>query len=201
MLGKMDISLYQNVFSACFRGVFGDLHFGKELMPHVESENIRAGDPITFDNRLIYYCKALERYHLKDYLGPQIRAICDEFWSIVPRSLLRIITWAELKLRLCGDQGVDIELLKRHTEYSGVDKNAPHIAWFWSALESFSGGQRRRFVEFAYPSARLTSTDAEFEHAPRTRMLIKAAAADPEGQSADDMFPRADTFCNSVGIL
>eukprot|EP01083_Nonionella_stella_P141962 438335_1 len=206
-LAQVDISLCQNVLSAlekfddrsCFRDVFGDLRFGKELIPHVESENIRADDPVTFDNRLIY-CKALERFHLIDYLGPQIKAICDGFWSIVPRSLLRIITWAELKLQLCGDQGVDIELLKRHTEYSGVDKNAPHIAWFWSALESFSGWQRRRFVEFAYASARLPSTDAEFEHAPRTRMLIKAAAAAPDGQSADDMLPRADTCFFNVEL-
>lgn len=80
----------------------------------------------------------------------------------------------ELETRLCGSRDIDIDLLRRHTEYSGgVDENSPHIKFMWKVLEDFTQEQRRRFVEFAYAQERLPSSDAGFDAYPKIRMLIK----------------------------
>jgi E3 ubiquitin-protein ligase HECTD4 len=45
---------------------------------------------------------------------------------------------------------VDIDLLQRHTVYSGVSPDSPHIQYFWSVLRDFSQEDRRKFVRFAW---------------------------------------------------
>ena len=57
---------------------------------------------------------------------------------------------------------INIELLKRHTEYSGMGKDDPRIALFWKCLESYSNEERRRFIKFAWGQKRIPSSDREW---------------------------------------
>ncbi len=54
-------------------------------------------------------------------------------------------------------------MLRRHTEYSGVDPNAPHIQHFWKVLEDWTQEERRKFIKFAWAQERLPSNDEDFE--------------------------------------
>ena len=101
--------------------------------------------------------------------------------------LLDLYTWTDLERKICGDPSIDIDLLRRHTEYSGVSPDAPYIGFFWSVLESFDQETRRKFVKFCWAQERLPASDAEFK-AKRTRMLIKAAV-----KASPTSLPRADT--------
>jgi len=109
---------------------------------------------------------------------------------IILESLLHIITWEDLKLSVCKNNDIDIELLKRHTEYSIVSENTPHIEYFWATLRSFSSEEKRAFLKFAWAQERLPINDFEFVRT-RTRMFIKpfpGLTGNP-----DYAFPKADT--------
>ena len=38
---------------------------------------------------------------------------------------------------VCGRQTIDVEMLRRHTEYSGVTGTEKHIEYFWTVLGEF----------------------------------------------------------------
>ncbi len=93
----------------------------------------------------------------------QLAAIRRGLIAILPAATLPLLTWVELRDRVCGAGEVDLELLKRHTDYaSNVDMTGPVIANFWTALEGFSHPQRRGFLRFATGSESLPYNDAEF---------------------------------------
>jgi len=130
----------------------------------------------------------------------QTEAIRRGFCTIVPEQLLSILTWQELEERICGTRDIDIELLKRHTEYGpDVDQNAPHIRYLWKTLEGFTQQQLRRFVKFAFAQERLPSTDEGFSH-PKIRMLIKSSRHAGKRKNEDDALPHADTCFFNVEI-
>src|SRR6185312_15418949 len=64
----------------------------------------------------------------------------------------RYVCW----LFFVGNGACVVALLKRHTEYSGLEENAAHVKWFWQVLEEFSQDDRRRFIKFAWAQVRLS---------------------------------------------
>jgi len=50
---------------------------------------------------------------------PQLQAIKRGISKIIPASLLNIVTSKELEVWVCGRNIIDVELLKRHTQYGG----------------------------------------------------------------------------------
>lgn len=155
----------------------------RELVPH------GAAVPITAANRDQFASLALSARLNEAEL--QLRALRRGLCDVVPAAILDLCTWDDLQLRVCGLPHIDIALLRRHTEYSGVQPHAPHVLWFWQVLEEFSQEDRRAFVRFAWAQERLPSTDGEFERTG-TRMMLKPYAAKP-GAAVDDAFPKADT--------
>lgn len=51
----------------------------------------------------------------------QVDALRRGMSAIVPRQLFGLLSGEELEQRLCGKKTIDLELLKRHTEYSCAD--------------------------------------------------------------------------------
>ena len=102
----------------------------------------------------------------------QIKAVARGLVAIVPPQLLWILNWSELEMLICGTPEIDIELLKRHTEYSGMAKEDPRIAFFWKCLESYSNDERRRFIKFAWGQKRIPSSDREWNE-KGARLLLK----------------------------
>jgi other hect domain ubiquitin protein ligase E3 len=89
----------------------------------------------------------------------QSNAIRRGIADVIPIHLLNLCTWQDLEWRVCGKPYIDIDLLKRHTEYSGVSPQAPYIRYFWQVLRSFSQEDRRAFVRFAWAQERLPTND------------------------------------------
>ena len=56
---------------------------------------------------------------------------------------------------MAGKPGVDIEYLKKHTDYRGFDPSSDVIRWFWAAMESFSPEDRTMFIRFVWGRNRL----------------------------------------------
>jgi len=154
-----------------------------DLKPH--GSKIR----VTFANRLEYVrLVTWTRLHEADL---QLRAIKSGLSDIVPTALLSLFTAQEMSELLCGQATVDIELLKRHTEYGGgLAADSPLIKNFWKVLEEFSDELRLKFLEFVYAQKRLPSED-EFKR-QRLRMLIHPLDVDKH-QNPDGTFPHSDT--------
>lgn len=65
----------------------------------------------------------------------QYQAIKRGISKMIPKSLLNIVTSKELEVWVCGKNVVDVELLQRHTKYSGqYDKEHPVIERFWQMM-------------------------------------------------------------------
>mmetsp|Transcript_21568 Transcript_21568/g.30480 ORF Transcript_21568/g.30480 Transcript_21568/m.30480 type:complete len:524 (+) Transcript_21568:135-1706(+) len=145
------------------------------------------------------YARLLEASRSEE-IALQVRALRAGMADIIPVQLLDVLTWQELEERVVGMRTIDLELLKRHTEYSGGHTaNSQHIRWFWQVLEGFSHARRARFVQFAYAQDRLPSTDQGFENYPRLRMLIKPSRVTDPNQ-ADQALPHADTCFFNVEL-
>eukprot|EP00466_Bigelowiella_natans_P003560 jgi/Bigna1/53732/estExt_Genewise1Plus.C_230121 len=143
----------------------------------------------------------------------QVEAMQRGLGSIIPEQLMSLLTPEELEQKICGTRDIDVELLKRHTEYGpDVDPNAPHIRYLWKILREFSQHQLRRFVKFAYAQERLPSTDDGFNY-PKIRMLVKSSryasssAGSSDGKQGgrrarqqDDALPHADTCFFNIEI-
>ena len=72
----------------------------------------------------------------------------------MPQAFLNIGTYEELETWVCGQRKVDIELLKRHANYSGNDPDyradSKLIKMFWQFLEEISEDERQRFIKFCW---------------------------------------------------
>ncbi len=92
--------------------------------------------------------------------------------------------------RICGQSLIDVEMLKRHTEYNLISADAPVIGYFWSVMASLTQEELKKFCRFAYGSERLPSADEAWT-AIGLRMMIKPYMR--TGASPDQVFPKADT--------
>jgi len=109
--------------------------------------------------------------------------------DLIPAPLMKLCTPLDLEWRVCGKPHIDVNLLRRHTEYGAVSPTAPHIHYFWQTLRGFSQEERRAFVKFAWAQERLPADDQEFTRT-NTRMLIKPFSGTV---NPDRVFPKADT--------
>lgn len=89
----------------------------------------------------------------------QARAVLKGLGCIVPLQPLRLFTWQELEVMVCGKPGFDVGLLRSATEYKhGCKQGQPHVELFWQALHEFSEEERGRFLRFVWGRSRLPHT-------------------------------------------
>jgi len=166
--------------------------------PDVPQANVRG--PVDFEQARLY-AALLQRARLTIECGPQLAALRAGLVRLLPGAALSLLTWEELQELVCGDKDINLELLKRHTEYGGgLTASSPRVINLWTVLADFTQHQRRRFVKFAYAQERLPTSDAGFHAYPRIRMLIKPSKPPKAGGSQDAMLPHADTCFFNVEL-
>jgi len=95
----------------------------------------------------------------------------------------------DVEIWVCGKSKVDIDLLKRHTSYSGgLNDEAPRIKYLWEVLKELSDNEKLRFVKFCWGQERLPANDEEFDRT-QTRFMIKPA----QYANSERALPKADT--------
>lgn len=80
------------------------------------------------------------------YLFMQVEAIRNGLASVVPIEHLRLFSWDELEVFVCGRKDVDIDLLEACTEYTLCSRQDSHVAAFWDVLRSFSPKEKSLFL-------------------------------------------------------
>ena len=108
---------------------------------------------VTYHNRRRYV--ALVRHFRLHELDRQLAAIRRGLSCVVPLRILQLFTWPQVEELVAGKPEVDLEELKRHTEYRSYTPSSPVIVWFWEALESLTQQERTNFIRFVWGRSRL----------------------------------------------
>ena len=74
---------------------------------------------------------------------------------VIPTDILGILTWEEIETRCCGEKIIDIDKLKKITNYCGCDENNEFIQRFWRVLEEFSEEHKQKYLKFVWGRSRL----------------------------------------------
>ncbi|CAF4801982.1 unnamed protein product, partial [Rotaria magnacalcarata] len=114
--------------------------------------------------------------------GKAIRVTLNNFkeyciCSIVPNSFMTFLTVNELEDAVCGKGHIDIELLKRNTQYSNCKSDTPFIQQFWKILsEMFNEEQKKLCLKFVWGTNTLPSFDEEFTQKFSINVLTNRAS-------------------------
>lgn len=88
------------------------------------------------------YARAVVSTRLHE-AGLQMEHIRRGFFSVVPPSATRVLSWTDLQRKVCGLPNVDMAVLRARTVYSPsfISEKTHYIVWFWSILERFDQGR------------------------------------------------------------
>lgn len=79
-------------------------------------------------------------------LSFQVEAIRRGIGAVIPVQLLRLFSWRDLEMFVCGQGRVDIDLLEACTEYNLCGRDDKHVSAFWDVLRSFSPKEKSLFL-------------------------------------------------------
>mmetsp|Transcript_30431 Transcript_30431/g.53463 ORF Transcript_30431/g.53463 Transcript_30431/m.53463 type:complete len:250 (-) Transcript_30431:234-983(-) len=118
---------------------------------------------VKWEDRNIYATMlALFREH---EFTEQIEQIRRGLCEVVPKSAVLLHTPTELEIKICGKNEVDVDLLKRHTNYSSPYHSSHEvIIRFWEVFESFDHELRMKFLQFVWGRARLPTEESAWEN-------------------------------------
>jgi len=108
---------------------------------------------VTYERRH-EYVDLVYAYRLHE-LDRQVAAMRRGLGCVVPLRLLQLFTWQQAEELVAGKPDVDLEDLKRHTEYRGFRPTDPAIVYFWRAMESLNMDERSQFIRFVWGRSRL----------------------------------------------
>lgn len=138
-----------------------------------------AGRPVTWSERGEYVRLALAAR--LDEAPAAMSAIRAGLETQVPLGVLRMFTWRQVELLVCGRTEVDLELLRANTTYSSdAFARSATVAHLWKALESFSHDERSLFLRFVWGRSRLPLSSSEFDRQFRVDELARTSG--PEGR-------------------
>ncbi|KAF4748260.1 E3 ubiquitin-protein ligase, partial [Perkinsus olseni] len=128
--------------------------FGKtnvvELIPN--GSNI----PVTQQNKQEYVQKVCE-HKMTSGIQDQLQAFLEGFHELIPSDLVgTLFDDKELELLIAGLPTIDVEDLKRNTEYVNYSSQDPQIKWFWKCLENdFTEDEMAWFLQFVTGSTQV----------------------------------------------
>ncbi|CAD8163525.1 unnamed protein product [Paramecium octaurelia] len=145
--------------------------------------------PVKYEERLEYINKLIEVKCTESEL--QCESLIKGLIKIIPSPLLNWVSAEDLELWVCGRPIVDVDLLKRHTRYSGdLNENSDRIKFFWEALYELSEQEKLRFIKFCWGQERLPANDEEFDR-NQIRFMIKPSTVNTK--QPNKALPKADT--------
>ncbi|UJR17648.1 hypothetical protein I4U23_004544 [Adineta vaga] len=160
-----------------------------ELIPHGTDISITMAN-------LNRYCSCYRQYRLHEF-DRQMNLIREGLYSIIPSYYLSLFTANELEEAVCGKNGINIELLKRNTYYTGgYEPDSPVIQLFWQVLtESFTDDQKKLFLIFVWRRSTLPIRDEDFQS---KFVIVKFDIIDEE--QIDKTLPRSHTCFFAIDL-
>lgn len=123
---------------------------------------LRDDTPYVTFSELPQYVEQAVKYRLEE-VRLQLDAILEGINTILPVWVFQLFTAKDLAQLITGPTEIDIQRLKAHTKYEGVDPDAPFIHYFWEALEEMDNVDRSEFLQFAWSRSRLPISDDQWD--------------------------------------
>lgn len=125
------------------------LSSGKTISLITNGENIS----VTYENRQEFVKLSLEN-RLNEF-NQSLDEMKNGLYEIIPKISFELFTEEDIEYQICGDPIIDIEELKRNTEYSGYTSTSDTIGYFWDVLENLSNEEKSNFIRFVSGRSRL----------------------------------------------
>lgn len=103
--------------------------------------------PVTDENKR-EYVQLMCEHKMTTSVSKQINAFLDGFHELVPPHLITLFDDKELELLISGLPEIDIEDLKRNTDYHNYSESAQQIQWFWKVMGELNKEQKAWFLQF-----------------------------------------------------
>lgn len=111
--------------------------------------------PVTSANKL-QYVHLVADWHLRKRLDAGTTAFGRGLQRVLPPAWLRLFSPREVNQLLGGGEGgdIDVEDMKRYTQYNGYAPNSRTVTLFWKTVEKMSQEDRRALLRFATSCSR-----------------------------------------------
>ena len=109
---------------------------------------------VTEENKKEYVHKICQ-YRMTTAIKNQIKAYLDGFHELINPELISIFTPRELELMISGLPDIDIDDLKKNTEYTGWRPVDKEIGWFWKIMYALSRDEKAKFLQFVTGSSKV----------------------------------------------
>jgi len=126
-----------------------------------------------------------------------LNSFVEGMGNVLPVEILPIFSGKELRGTFCGNQNVDVDLLKLVVEYEGYNETDKVIINFWETLREFSDDERKQFLQFVWARNRLPMRESDFE-APFKIQKDTTESSDKE--RANQALPSASTCFFSLTL-
>jgi len=103
--------------------------------------------PVTNENKE-EYVRLVTEMKMTTAIKPQINSFLEGFSELIKPSLIFIFTPSELELLISGLPDIDIEDLRKNTEYRGYTVDSPIIHWFWTIVSEFAEEEKALLLQF-----------------------------------------------------
>lgn len=129
-----------------------DLTFTADLdtFGHYELIDLKengASTPVTEDNK-DEYVQLMCEHKMIHSVKQQLDTFMKGFHELVPSELISIFDDKELELLICGLPVIDLNDLRRNTEYHNYTEQSTTIKWFWKFLGEFTEEQKAWLLQF-----------------------------------------------------
>jgi hypothetical protein len=187
LLNEKDKNKFEEIFNKDFNSIV--LSDGstftipeKDLLKFNNFENLF--ENISLRKKLLEYINDI---HLNES-KLQIESIKKGISKVLPLSILQFYTYSEIEKLICGENKIDIDLLKKNTIISSEIKSKEYLVkWLWEILEEMTEEEKINFIKFCYAQERLPSTQDEYNKR-QIQFSIKY-----NNNNKKDLLPRADT--------
>ncbi len=119
----------------------------------VERELYKGSDSrvVTYENK-DEFCDRMENARMNEF-SEQVAAMSKGFEAVIPERVVKLFSWDQLEVLVCGNPIIDIALWKQQSSSTGLSTRT--VAWFWKVMESLSNKEQSAFIRFAWGRSRL----------------------------------------------
>ncbi len=152
--------------------------------------------PVTNENKQ-EYVRMLIEYKMKNSIAQQTQRFLQGFYSIIPHEMIQAFFVAEnLGLVISGISIVDVDDLRRHTQYRGYTESSLQVVWFWEIINDMTLEQRTNFLQFVTGSSQAPLQG--FANLSGGRFSIREYPGGQLGETAP--LPLAHTCFNALDL-
>ncbi len=134
----------ENELDLCFTIEVEDMETKRRV---VELKPNGSHTKVTNENKA-EYVRLVTEFKMTKSIQEQVEAFLKGFFEIVSKELLSIFNEQELELLISGLPEIDIEDMKRNTEYSGYTPMSAQIRWFWNTVEQMTEEEKAQLLQF-----------------------------------------------------